>query len=133
MHKPGNIHNNINATNINNMSNTSIRYLHKNQTSFPIKTPHNHKYSNTIITPVHSSSNNPFQLQTKSNPNNKNKYCSNISNTSASKLQMHDIYINDNASNKLHFNHKSNHISTTKYNIFTFLPKSLLIQPRRHK
>ena len=128
MHKPGNIHNNNNVTNINNMSNTSIRNLHKNQTSFPIKAPHNPKHSNTIITPVQSSSNNPFKLQNKPNPNNKSKYCSNISNTSASKLQMHDIYINDNASNKLHFNHKSNHISTTKYNIFTFLPKSLLIQ-----
>ena len=41
---------------------------------------------------------------------------------------MHEIYINDISSNKLLYHHKSNKISTTKYNLFTFLPKSLIIQ-----
>ena len=45
--------------------------------------------------------------------------------TNNNKLQ--EFYINDNNKNKI-FKHKNNEINTTKYNIITFLPKSLLIQ-----
>ena len=40
----------------------------------------------------------------------------------------YEFYINDPEKNKKNYKHKSNHISTTKYNVFTFLPKSFLLQ-----
>ena len=40
----------------------------------------------------------------------------------------YEFYINDPEKNKKKYKHKSNHISTTKYNVFTFLPKSFLLQ-----
>jgi hypothetical protein len=39
-----------------------------------------------------------------------------------------EFYINNNKKNKLYYNLKDNTISTTKYNIFTFIPKGLLYQ-----
>ena len=39
-----------------------------------------------------------------------------------------EFYINDNKKNKLYYYLKDNTISTTKYNIFTFIPKGLLYQ-----
>ena len=44
-----------------------------------------------------------------------------------SKIKLHEFYINNNIKNK-ELKHKNNKINTTKYNLFTFLPKSLLIQ-----
>ena len=44
-----------------------------------------------------------------------------------SKLKFQEFYINDNIKNK-EFKYKNNTISTTKYNVLTFIPKSLLIQ-----
>lgn len=38
------------------------------------------------------------------------------------------FYINNTQTNKQQFKHKNNKVSTTKYNIITFLPKALLIQ-----
>ena len=77
----------------------------------------------------HHNNNSPINASSSSPPKFfKAKQYSNISNTSFSKLQMHEIYINDISSNKLLYHHKSNKISTTKYNLFTFLPKSLIIQ-----
>ena len=76
----------------------------------------------------HHRSNSPINVSPTSPKFFKAKQYSNISNTSLSKLQMHEIYINDVSSNKLLYHHKSNKISTTKYNLFTFLPKSLIIQ-----
>jgi len=46
---------------------------------------------------------------------------------SSKKEKFLEFYINDNSKNKI-FNLKDNTISTTKYNIFTFLPKGLLYQ-----
>jgi phospholipid-transporting ATPase len=40
----------------------------------------------------------------------------------------HEFYIDNNPLNKQHYRHKTNRISTTKYNIFIFLPKALLFQ-----
>ena len=48
--------------------------------------------------------------------------------TEPSKKKFHKFYINNHIKNKSHYKHKSNYISTTKYNVITFLPKSLLIQ-----
>ncbi len=48
--------------------------------------------------------------------------------TELSKKKFHKFYINNHIKNKSHYKHKSNYISTTKYNVITFLPKSLLIQ-----
>ena len=39
-----------------------------------------------------------------------------------------EFYINNNKKNKLYYNLKDNIITTTKYNIFTFIPKGLLYQ-----
>ena len=80
--------------------------------------------SNQRDTSIHPT-NNAFSSPTKFF---KAKQYSNISNSSITKIQMHEIYINDFASNKMLYHHKSNKISTTKYNVFTFLPKSLIIQ-----
>ena len=55
------------------------------------------------------------------------KNVTNISST-GNKLNLHEFFINNNQKNKLHYNHKNNYITTTKYNIITFLPKSFLIQ-----
>lgn len=52
----------------------------------------------------------------------------NNSNKSMSRRKMHEFFINDNSKNLLQFKHKPNRINTTKYNIFTFLPKSLLFE-----
>ena len=38
-----------------------------------------------------------------------------------------EFYINDNIKNKI-YKLKDNTVSTTKYNVFTFLPKGLLLQ-----
>ena len=43
------------------------------------------------------------------------------------KIKFQEFYINDNKKNK-EFKYKNNTISTTKYNVLTFIPKSLLIQ-----
>ena len=40
----------------------------------------------------------------------------------------YNFYINDDAKNKEFYNFKNNKIDTTKYNIFTFIPKGLLYQ-----
>ena len=40
----------------------------------------------------------------------------------------YQLYINDSQKNKEQFEHKSNKIDTTKYNLITFLPKALLLQ-----
>jgi phospholipid-transporting ATPase len=40
----------------------------------------------------------------------------------------YQFYIDNNDLNKKTFNHKNNKVSTTKYNIITFLPKALLFQ-----
>jgi phospholipid-transporting ATPase len=40
----------------------------------------------------------------------------------------HEFYIDNNPLNKQQYRHKTNRISTTKYNIFIFLPKALLFQ-----
>jgi phospholipid-transporting ATPase len=54
---------------------------------------------------------------------------------SASKLsrgnsnkRLHEFYVNDIDKNASKYKHKDNSIDTTKYNIFTFLPKALLFQ-----
>jgi phospholipid-transporting ATPase len=41
---------------------------------------------------------------------------------------MQKFYINDDIANEAHYKHKNNMIDTSKYNIFTFLPKALLYQ-----
>ena len=41
---------------------------------------------------------------------------------------LHEFYINNNIKNKETYGFKNNKIDTTKYNIFTFLPKGLLYQ-----
>jgi len=40
----------------------------------------------------------------------------------------YSFYINDNLKNKMNYHHINNKIQTTKYNLFTFLPKSILFQ-----
>ena len=47
--------------------------------------------------------------------------------TSTNKIKFQEFYLNNNIKNK-ELNHKNNEIRTNKYNILTFLPKSLLIQ-----
>ena len=47
---------------------------------------------------------------------------------SAKPTQFYEFLINDPIKNKELYQHKNNFISTTKYNVFTFLPKSLLLQ-----
>ena len=79
----------------------------------PSPNPHNNKSSS-----FHNNKTNPSKLS----------QLSSIFKSSGTKIQMHELYINDTPSNKTYFRHKSNHISTTKYNLFTFFPKSLLIQ-----
>ena len=49
-------------------------------------------------------------------------------NDSNIKKKFYTFYINNHTRNKQFTNLKSNYISTTKYNIITFLPKSLLLQ-----
>ena len=44
------------------------------------------------------------------------------------KVKFHEFFLNNNKKNKAKYNHSNNTISTTKYNILTFIPKSLLIQ-----
>ena len=44
------------------------------------------------------------------------------------KTKFYTFYINNHMKNKQYSNLKTNYISTTKYNIITFLPKSLLLQ-----
>ena len=66
------------------------------------------------------------------NLNNNNRNEVNLSKsysekTINSKIKFQEFYINDNIKNK-EFKYKNNTISTTKYNILTFIPKSLLIQ-----
>ena len=38
------------------------------------------------------------------------------------------FYINDTSLNNLNYEHKTNFITTTKYNFITFIPKSFLLQ-----
>ena len=47
--------------------------------------------------------------------------------TTTFKMNLQEFYINNNIKNK-ELKHKNNLISTTKYNVLTFIPKSLLIQ-----
>ena len=47
---------------------------------------------------------------------------------SSKPTQFYEFLINDPLKNKDTYQHKNNFISTTKYNVFTFLPKSLLLQ-----
>ena len=57
------------------------------------------------------------------------KHSSNITSAaSTAKIKLHEFYINDTKTNKQLYKHSSNYITTTKYNIFTFIPKALLIQ-----
>ena len=48
--------------------------------------------------------------------------------SSTNKIKFHEFFLNNNKKNKAKYNHSNNTISTTKYNILTFIPKSLLIQ-----
>ena len=54
---------------------------------------------------------------------------SKISNTRTNSMNkpFYNFHINSHQKNK-ELKHKSNHISTTKYNVITFLPKSFLLQ-----
>ena len=59
-------------------------------------------------------------INVKIEPNKETNKGSNLS---------HEFFIDNNEMNiKFHSRHKNNKISTTKYNIFTFLPKALLFQ-----
>ena len=51
----------------------------------------------------------------------------NTQKTSSTKYSFQEFYINDNKKNQ-NLKYKNNSINTTKYNIITFIPKSLLIQ-----
>ena len=51
----------------------------------------------------------------------------NTQKTSSTKYYFQEFYINDNKKNQ-NLKYKNNSINTTKYNIITFIPKSLLIQ-----
>ena len=67
----------------------------------------------------------------KENENEKtNVNCNkNETNTNTKKITtFYNFYINDNQKNKEVYNFKNNKIDTTKYNIFTFIPKGLLYQ-----
>ena len=67
----------------------------------------------------------------KENENEKtNVNCNkNEINTNTKKITtFYDFYINDNRKNKEVYHFKNNKIDTTKYNIFTFIPKGLLYQ-----
>ena len=59
------------------------------------------------------------------NKENKNE---NITENKKEKNNFYNFYINDNERNKEKYNFKNNKIDTTKYNIFTFIPKGLLYQ-----
>ena len=48
------------------------------------------------------------------------------------KAKTRKIYINQNNKNKRKYNYKNNFIKTSKYNVFTFLPLSLLLQFKRY-
>ena len=48
--------------------------------------------------------------------------------SSTNKIKFHEFFLNNNKKNKSNYNHSNNTINTTKYNILTFIPKSLLIQ-----
>ena len=67
----------------------------------------------------------------KENENEKtNVNCNkNETNTNTKKITtFYNFYINDNQKNKEVYHFKNNKIDTTKYNIFTFIPKGLLYQ-----
>ena len=67
----------------------------------------------------------------KENENEKtNVNCNkNETNTNTKKITtFYNFYINDNQKNKEVYHFKNNQIDTTKYNIFTFIPKGLLYQ-----
>ena len=49
-------------------------------------------------------------------------------NNNKNETNFYNFFINDNQKNKEAYNFKNNKIDTTKYNIFTFLPKGLLYQ-----
>ena len=82
------------------------------------KTPNNkYKYNNNLIKYTNS-------VKVKSFKKNLSHFNSIII---SGQIKYHEFFINNNLKNK-NFKHKNNYISTTKYNIITFIPKSLIIQ-----
>lgn len=65
----------------------------------------------------------------KDNSNNskQSKKSNSMQSNNSKESKLHRFFVNENAENKL-LRHKNNLIDTTKYNIFTFLPKALLFQ-----
>ena len=88
------------------------------ENSYKCKTPNNKiKCKNEII-----KYNNSFHVK-----NHKNNFTHFNSFIISGQIKYHEFFINNNLKNKK-FKHKNNYISTTKYNIITFIPKSLIIQ-----
>ena len=100
----------------------------------------NSKYKSNNVSSINNKSNINISSNNLSNYNNINN--SNIESnkekeliaslslsrkTSSNKIKFQEFYLNNNIKNK-ELNHKNNEIRTTKYNVLTFLPKSLLIQ-----
>ena len=92
--------------------------------------PHidNHSLS---INPLHHSTINTNSEPISSFPGCKGKQHSSNLTSVSNRIKLHEFYVNDSKRNTLLYKHKSNFITTTKYNMFTFLPKSLLIQFQR--
>ncbi len=87
--------------------------------------------SNNNLSNNNLSNYNLSNLNNSNNESNKEKeLISSLSysrKTSTNKIKFQEFYLNNNIKNK-ELNHKNNEIRTNKYNILTFLPKSLLIQ-----
>ena len=96
-------------------------------------TPHNQNITDLMAINNNNSNNNNCSGQMNNhsvgaNSSFKMKSGSNVSMSFSSKMKLHEFFINDRHRNKNAFKHRSNYISTTKYNVITFLPKSFLIQ-----
>ena len=91
----------------------------------------NNNLSNNNLSNYNLSNYNLSNLNNSNNESNKEKeLISSLSysrKTSTNKIKFQEFYLNNNIKNK-ELNHKNNEIRTNKYNILTFLPKSLLIQ-----
>ena len=121
----------------NEKSNLSINYINKTilNDSNPKKNIHQLNLFNNNDNLTDQNNNQVIQDNSKGHSNKNNNKKENEVNllksytekTTTFKMNLQEFYINNNIKNK-ELKHKNNLISTTKYNIITFIPKSLLIQ-----
>ena len=121
----------------NEKSNLSINYINKTilNDSNPKKNIHQLNLFNNNDNLTGQNNNQVIQDYSEGHSNKNNNKKENEVNllksytekTTTFKMNLQEFYINNNIKNK-ELKHKNNLISTTKYNIITFIPKSLLIQ-----